>query len=45
MLKDPDVLKTFRKTYPIRDENIDTNLKAAPITRNYGLVGTSSDFS
>ena len=44
MLKDPAVLEMFRKTFPIRNENIDTKLKAQPFTRNYGLVGTAFDY-
>ena len=44
LLKQPDVKKLFRETFPFKPFSIDADLKAPPVTAHYAVVGTAFDY-
>jgi len=43
-IKEPDVRKKFAETFPFPKINLDAEMKAPPITKNYSMVGTAFDY-
>ncbi len=43
-IKNPDVRKKFVETFPLPKIELKAELKAPPITKHYGLVGTAFDY-
>ena len=43
-IKEPDVRAKFAETFSLPKINLNAELKAPPITRNYSLVGTAFDY-